>query len=216
MKFTGQLWESTKKIYDRILTLPFNQELMKGTLGIDRFIFYIRQDSLYLEDYCRVLSLIASRLDNTERILQFLKFAGDCIIIERTMHEKFLSGHKDSGKIEKSPACFAYTNFLLATAAFRSTEEAVASVLPCFWIYRETGDYIYEHADPANPYREWIDTYAAEEFRQATDIAIDVTEELAVRTNELTRSKMMEAFRISTKLEYIFWESGYKKEKWIV
>ena len=216
MKFTRQLWESISDIYDKILNLPFNQELMKGTLGRDRFIFYIRQDSLYLADYCRVLSLIASKLDDSVRILQFLKFAGDCIIVERTMHEKFLSGHKDTGKFEKSPACFAYSNFLLATAAFGSTEEAVASVLPCFWIYREVGDYIYEHADQVNPYREWIDTYAAEEFRQATDIAIEVTEELAARTNKQTRLEMMKVFKVSSKLEYIFWDSGYKKEKWTV
>jgi thiaminase/transcriptional activator TenA len=216
MKFTMQLWESTKEIYDKILSLPFNQELMKGTLSMDRFIFYIRQDSLYLTDYCRVLSMIASKLDNKERILQFLKFAGDCIIIEKAMHEKFLSEFKEEGKIEKSPACFAYTNFLLSTAAFRSTEEAVASVLPCFWIYREAGDYIYDNAGPANPYRDWIDTYSAEEFRKATDIAIEITDELAAQVNELTRSKMKDVFKISTRLEYIFWVSGYKKEKWIV
>ena len=216
MKFTDQLWESTKEIYDRILKLPFNQELMKGTLRMDRFIFYLKQDSLYLTDYCSVLSMIASKLDSKERILQFLKFAGDCIIVERAMHEKFLSGYKDEGKTEKSPACFAYTNFLLANAAFRSTEEAVASVLPCFWIYREAGDYIYEHSDPANPYKDWIDTYAAVEFREATDIAIEITDEMAVKTDDQTRLKMVDAFKTSARLEYIFWDSGYKKEKWSV
>lgn len=216
MKFTGQLWNSTKEIYDRILALPFNQELMKGTLSKDRFIFYLKQDSLYLMDYCRVLSLIASKLGNTEHILQFLKFAADCIVIEKAMHEKFLSEYKDAGKIEKSPACFTYTNFLMATVAFKSIEEAVASVLPCFWIYRGVGDYIYEHADTLNPYKDWIDTYAAEEFRKATDTAIEITEELAVKTTEIKRLKMMEVFKMSARLEYIFWESGYKKESWIV
>lgn len=216
MKFTVQLWKTTKDIYDRILALPFNQELMKGTLSMDRFIFYIKQDSLYLMDYCRVLSLIASKLNNSDHILQFLKFAGDCIVIERAMHEKFLSEYKDKGTTEKSPACFAYTNFLMATAAFKSTEEAVASVLPCFWIYREVGDYIYEHAEPVNPYRDWIDTYAAEEFRKATDTAIDILEELAAETNQAGRLKMMDVFKMSARLEYIFWDAGYKKENWIV
>jgi thiaminase/transcriptional activator TenA len=216
MKFTEQLWESTKEIYERILALPFNQELMKGTLSMKRFIYYLKQDSLYLMDYCRALSLIASKLDDTEHILQFLKFAEDCIVVEKAMHEKFLSGHKDERKTEKSPACFAYTNFLMATAAYKSTEEAVASVLPCFWIYRDVGDYIYEHADPVNPYRDWIDTYAAEEFRKATDTAIEITEELALKTTEEVRLKMMEVFKMSVRLEYIFWESGYKKESWMV
>lgn len=216
MKFTFQLWETTKGIYEKIIDLPFNQELMKGTLDIDRFIFYVRQDSLYLIDYCRVLALIASKLDKTERILQFLKFAEDSILVEKAMHEKFLAGYEEKEEIQKSPACLTYTNFLLSTAAFRSTEEAVASILPCFWIYREVGNYIYTNASHGNPYQEWIDTYSAEEFRQATETAIEVTDELAGAANEIIRFKMKEVFALSTRLEYIFWDSAYKKEPWIV
>lgn len=216
MKFTVQLWEETKWIYSKIIHLPFNQELMKGTLKRDKFMFYIRQDSLYLIDYCRVLATIAARLDKTNRILQFLKFAEDSILIEKVMHEKFLSEYKAETENQKSLACFAYTNFLLSTVAFRSTEEAIASILPCFWIYREVGDYIYSNASVNNPYQEWINTYSAEEFRKATDIAIETTDEMASRTSSKIRSKMTEVFILSTKLEYIFWESAYKKEKWIV
>jgi thiaminase/transcriptional activator TenA len=216
MKFTSQLWEATKGLYEKIIQLPFNQELMKGTLDLDRFIFYVRQDSLYLIDYCRVLAWIASKLEKTERILQFLKFAGDSILVEKAMHDKFLKGYEEKEEIQKSPACFAYTNFLLSTAAFKSTEEAVASILPCFWIYREVGNYIYTNADSNNPYQEWIDTYSAEEFIKATDTAIDVTEELARGTNSSIRFKMNEIFVLSTRLEYIFWDSAYKKEKWMV
>jgi thiaminase/transcriptional activator TenA len=129
------------------------------------------------------------------------------------MHEN-LSKSKDEGK-RKSPPCFGY-KFSPGNVSFRKHEEAVASVLPCFWIYREVGDYILNNAGPDNPYREWIDTYAAEEFRKATDTAIEITDEIAAKANELTRSKMTEVFKTSARLEYIFWESAYKKENWIV
>lgn len=33
----------------------------------------------------------------------------------------------------------SYTQFLIATASTASLEEAIAAVLPCFWIYREMG-----------------------------------------------------------------------------
>jgi thiaminase/transcriptional activator TenA len=216
MKFTLQLWEETKWIYEKIIHLPFNQELMKGTLKKDRFMFYVQQDSLYLIDYCRVLATISTKLDDTERILQFLKFAEDSILVEKAMHEKFLAEYKGEKKNQKSPACFAYTNFLLSTVTFRSREEAMASILPCFWIYREVGDYIYSHASINNPYQEWIDTYTAEEFRKATDLAIEATDEMADHASVIIRSKMQDVFVLSTRLEYIFWESAYKKEKWII
>jgi thiaminase/transcriptional activator TenA len=44
-------------------------------------------------------------------------------------------------------------------------EVTMASVLPCFWIYKKVGDHIYQQQNKQNnPYQTWIDTYAGEEF----------------------------------------------------
>ena len=61
-KWSQQAWEAAAPTYNKILELPFIKELTDGSLSRERFLFYIRQDSLYIAEYFRVLANIASRL----------------------------------------------------------------------------------------------------------------------------------------------------------
>lgn len=213
-QFTQTLWEKIEDIYQPILELPFNQELMAGTLAQEKFEFYIVQDSLYLADFGRALGILGSRSISSERMLDFWEFAQNSIIVERALHDEYIKQFKITGDAKRSPACSHYTNFLLATAAHRSYEEGVAGVLPCFWIYREVGNYIYAKAAPNNPYQNWIDTYAGEEFSAAVDKAIAITDEVAEKSSPFTRERMIDAFVASSRLEWIFWDSAYRMEAW--
>ncbi|MEM7802662.1 MAG: TenA family protein, partial [Chloroflexota bacterium] len=172
MKFTQHLWASIEKeIYPAILELPFNQELMAGTLAQEKFEFYIYQDSLYLADYGKALAILGSRSLEAQRMLDFWEFASNAIVVERALHEGYINKFNINSQAERSPSCAAYTNFLLATTSQRSYEEGIAGVLPCFWIYREVGNYIYDKAADNNPYQDWIDTYSGEEFHLAVEKA---------------------------------------------
>jgi len=216
MKFTASLWKEIENIYPKIIGLPFIQELMKGILDKDKFIFYVQQDSLYLLDYSKVLAIIAAKCDKTERITQFLKFAEYSIVVEEERHKRLLEQYSIKTDYQKSPACFTYTNFLLSVASLRSLEEAITSILPCFWIYEKVGSYIYSNASENNPYYDWIIAYADKEFKEATNKALIITDEIADQATNISRGKMKEVFIISTKMEYIFWDSAYKKEQWVV
>src|SRR5260370_33826411 len=58
----------------------------------------------------------------------------------------------------------AYTSYLLAMEYGRPFHEAVAALLPCYWIYWEVGKAL-ERAGSADPlYSRWIGTYASEAF----------------------------------------------------
>ena len=216
MKFTASLWEEIRDIYPKIIDHPFIQELMKGTLDQDRFIFYVQQDSLYLKDYSKALALIAVKFDTSERISQFLKFAEYSIKVEEERHMSYLKQQSITPGDQKSPACFTYTNFLLSVAALGSIEEAIASILPCFWVYEKVGNYICANAPENNPYHDWINVYAGDEFKEATDKVLEITDEIAGQANGYSRENMKEMFILSTKMEYLFWDSAYRKERWIV
>lgn len=111
MKWSEEAWVSAKPVYDRILELPFIKELINGKLTKERFIFYIRQDALYLAEYGKILIGIASKLDKTEHTTAFINFASDSINVENALHESFLQEIKDE-KSEASPTCLLYTSFL--------------------------------------------------------------------------------------------------------
>ena len=95
-----------------------------------------------------------------------------------------------------------------------ATEEAVAGLLPCFWIYREVGNAIHAAAAADNPYRRWIDTYAGDDFSASVDRAIAITDDVAADASEASRTRMRDAYVTSTRLEWMFWESAYRMERW--
>lgn len=214
MSFTDELWQEIDHIYSHILEMPFNQELMSGALDEEIFIFYLKQDSYYLADFTRALSLTGLRAEKMEYVEDFLGFALGAVKVERALHEHYFEQFDVPERIEKSPTCFNYTNFLLRTASLNSLPEAVAAVLPCFWIYREVGHYIRERAAADNPYSEWIETYSSEEFSEDVNRAIEITDEIAKTASSRQRRNMKKVFGYSTRLEWMFWQSAYRQEEW--
>ncbi|QIY90887.1 thiaminase II [Chryseobacterium gallinarum] len=215
MKWSEKNWLAIEDQYQSILEMPFIKELSDGSLPQEKFRFYMAQDSLYLEHFGRSLSLIAAKIPDLQDVLTFMQFAENAIVVENALHESYF---KDFGLTDKGvlqPACHHYIHFLRSTAALESVEIAVAAVLPCFWIYREVGNYIYKTRNTVdNPYEKWIATYAGEEFSQAVDQAISICDRLAENSMQETKEKMSEAFITATRLEYYFWEAAYELKKW--
>jgi thiaminase/transcriptional activator TenA len=214
MKFTDKLWKDNAPVYEAIVNHPFNRELTEGTLSIERFVFYLQQDSLYLVDFCRTLSILAGLSPDPDTMADFIRLTDKVIAGERGMQDEFFKIYGiGTPRTEQSPVCLAYTNYLIATATTRTYAEAVAVVLPCFWIYREVGNHIFRNAVRGNPYRKWIDTYANEEFDTSVEKAIDLTDAAADSCAHL-QPRMENAFEKASRLEWMFWDSAYRRETW--
>ncbi|MGG7440357.1 thiaminase II [Chryseobacterium arthrosphaerae] len=215
MKWSEQTWKGIEELYESILKMPFIRELSEGSLPQEKFRFYMAQDSLYLEHFGRTLSLIAAKITDLQDVLTFMRFAENAIVVENALHESYFKDFGVSDKGILQPACHHYIHFLRSTAALESVEIAVAAVLPCFWIYREVGDYIYRTQNTVdNPYEKWIDTYAGEEFSAAVDQAIAICDKIAENSTGVTRQKMTEAFIMASRMEFHFWEAAYELKMW--
>lgn len=210
MKFSECLWQAAFPIYQQILQHPFNVKLAEGTLDEKRFVFYMEQDSYYLISFSRTLALIAGRSATSKTIHQFLSFSLGALVAERELHASFLPLNFSCDKTEPSPSCMAYTRYLIAMAAAAPLEEAIAAVLPCFWIYREVGRHIAAHCMHCNPYMRWIETYSSQEFSDGTDQAISLLDELAGQASTGALERMMKAFEYSSLFEWHFWNDAYK------
>lgn len=209
MSFANILWEHIAPIYHQILQHPFNVELGNGNLERRRFIFYMEQDAHYLIGFSRALAFIAARVGSSEVMRHFLNFALGALIAERELHAHFLPSNYSSDHMEPSPACLGYTHYLIATAATATVEEAVAAILPCFWLYREVGRTISRSAEKNNPYALWIDTYASQAFSEGTDLAIALFNEIASRCSRQTLDLMKKSFEYCSLFEWHFWNDAY-------
>ena len=215
MKWSDKAWQATEKIYNEIIILPFIKDLMNGVLSDERFNFYLVQDALYLNDYSKLLMNIAVKLQKPEHIEAFLKFAEDGIAVERALHASFLKGYIPS-KSEMTPTCKLYTSYLISSLTHPRVEISLAAALPCFWIYQKVGEYIYANSKENNKFQNWINAYSEEAFLISVQKAIEICNEVVADCNENLQQEMTDAFVWASKMEWMFWDSAYKLEKWAI
>jgi thiaminase (transcriptional activator TenA) len=218
MSFSQDAWQRIAPLYEEILALPFNQELAAGTLARERFTFYILQDALYLTQFGRALAVTAARAPDEDALIQFAGSAQAAVVVERELHAGFFKTFgitpEQAAATEPSPTCAHYTHYLLALAHNAPYEVAVAALLPCFWIYWKVGRHLLEVARPDSPYQAWIDTYADEAFADGVRKVIAISDRVAAGATPAVREAMYKAFCRASQLEWMFWDSAWRREAW--
>ena len=217
MNWTDQAWEAILPIYQEILKMPFIEELKNGTLPLEKFQFYMLQDAKYLEHYGRALAALGSKAADNEMALDFFEFGKNALIVERALHEAYFKQFnlEPNQEITIQPVCHHYIHFLKSTVAYDPIEVATAAILPCFWIYKEVGDHIYQNQNTENnPYKNWIETYSGEEFAEGVKKALQYSNYMAENSTEKGRKAMLEAFIAASRLEFNFWDAAYRNITW--
>lgn len=215
--FTDEVWERIQPLLKETLSHPFNRELSAGTLDRDVFRFYLVQDARYLADFAKALAHAAAIAPEPDDAAFLAGSSANVIVVERALHERYFVqyGLTDIDSIPTSPSATAYNNHLLAAVARGGFGRLMATVLPCFWIYEYVGNAIHaEQTGAANPYAEWIDTYADPAFAESVAKAKDITDRAAAAASPAERDQMAEAFVRSSEYEWMFWDSAYRREPW--
>ena len=209
MTFTQTAWKAAAPLLAKIIDHPFNQELGKGTLDMNKFLYYIEQDNLYLVDFGRSLTLLAAKMPQ-EHVRDFLHHADQAFATEQELVHQYYKREPSCPIKGLSPANIGYSSYLLRTVLLEPVEVGLCALLPCFWIYHEVGKALALNAHPENPYLRWIETYSGKDFSEAVDHVIGVTNALALHVSPGTMTKMQEALLHSTAFELHFWDDAYK------
>jgi thiaminase/transcriptional activator TenA len=219
MSLTDRLWASIDGIFRQILDHPFMRGLTDGSLDHDVFRFYVVQDALYLRDYARALAICGAKASEEETIKMLCEHAAGAIAVERQLHEAFFEDfgltEDDVRRTPMAPTNLAYTSYLLAVAYGGSFPEALGTILPCYWIYWEAGKSLLDQGSPNPLYQRWIDTYGGEEFadivRAVLALADGLGEGLSGQEEE---ARVAEHFITTARYEWMFWDMGYRQERW--
>ena len=220
-RFSAELRQQSESIWRAIDGHPFLRELAAGTLPLNRFTYFILQDYVYLLDFAQVLCLGGARAPNIEILELFCRHALGAVEVERSFHASFGKtlglSRKQLDAVPKGPRTQAYIDHLQSVARGGSLAELVAAVLPCYWIYGETGKRLFKNR-PAKPkiYRQWIETYASEAFWQPVREQIRLMDFLGAAASPAEKKRMLELFILSSRYEYWFWEQAYLLESWPV
>jgi thiaminase (transcriptional activator TenA) len=218
VSFTSELWQDITGVYEAILAHPFLTGLTDGSLPPSAFAFYVQQDALYLNQYARALSLVSGRAPDPVARDMFARHAAGAIAVEQELHGSLLRdlGIDPVAVTEPAPTTLAYTSHLLATAGGGSYADGVCAVLPCYWIYWEAGKHLLGQGSPDPRYQRWIDTYGGEEFGEVVREVLAAADGLGDGLSLAEHARGRQHFLISSRYEWMFWDMGYRQERWPV
>lgn len=217
-KFSDCLWKGNEDIYAEILNHPFLQELESGDLDKDAFTFYIIQDLFYLREFAKALEYAADKApnDNWRELLR--QHAREAIRDERQLHQSIFEEYGITAEqeitVEPAPEAYAYTTFMIVNTSQGTFPEAMATLLPCYWIYWEVGKQLSGVGSKNAVYQKWIDTYASDAYATVVKETIGIINIVADRVSKEERDSMKALYRRGCRYEWMFWDSAYYRRSW--
>jgi thiaminase/transcriptional activator TenA len=219
MGFTSELRKKAEKIWEANYNHPFVQEIGKGSLPKDKFIFYLKQDYIYLVDFARYFALLAARASSLSLMTGFAELLHTTLKFEMDLHRSicfdFGISAEELENTEAMPDTLNYTSFLIKSALLGSAGEMLAGFLPCAWGYVEIAQRLKQNGLPDEKhYRQWIETYASDEFDGLVLYYRGLLDDYANSAPDTEKRRMQEVFKLSSKLEYMFWEMAWNQRGW--
>lgn len=220
-RFTDHLRTLVEPIWHAQHEHPFVRGIGDGTLDIEQFQHWIRQDYLFLIEYCRLFALAAARSPDLDTLSRFADLLQTTARTEMDLHRAYAQEFgilpDELEREPMAPTTRAYTDFLLRVAALGDFAELTAALLPCMWGFSELGQVLHSRGLPAEPrYARWIEMYADPEFATLADWCRELLDRLAEGVSEEGRRRMEAAFVTSSRYEWLFWEMSWRQESWPV
>ncbi len=220
-RLTERLRAAASDVWDAQAEHPFIRGIGDGSLDVERFKHWVRQDYRFLIDYARVLSLAASRAPDLEAMTRLAELAHATLATEMSLHrayaEEFGISAVELERERPAPTCRAYTDFLVRTAATGSFPELVGALLPCMWGFSEVGLALKRGGQPADSrYQAWIDMYASSAFEALSEWCRELLDRVGAGLPPSELRAVEDAFVTSCRYEYLFWEMAWKLETWPV
>lgn len=208
--WTEALWKASADVDNNIVRMPFVQALGDGSLDEDLFDFYLNQDAEYLKRYSRALAACGAKAHDDKARVHWSSSSAECIEAESELHRGWFKKTGQPMRPVCSPVTLAYVNHLLASTLGEDYVVAVASVLPCYWLYEEVGHVLAEALKPGNPYYEWIEMYSSEGFDACVRTAIECVEQAFEEASPKQRVLAAQAYMTSCVYEYDFFNQAHR------
>jgi thiaminase/transcriptional activator TenA len=219
--FSHRLRQKADAIWEAQHRHPFVRGIGDGTLDLEAFKFWVRQDYLYLIEYARVLGLATAKAPDLDTMTRLAGLLDETLKVEMSLHRSYAAdfgiSEQELEREEMAPATRAYTDFLARTAALGDFAELVAALTPCMWCFCEIGQRLAAGPQPADErYRRWIEMYSSPEFDALARWCRDLLDRLATGLGPDGQRRLEDAFLTSSRHEHLFWEAAYRRQGWPV
>ena len=193
---------------------PFVQELGKGILPLNKFQYYLKQDYVFLINYCKVLALAASKSSSENMMKRWVSLLNETLNSEMELHRNFCSDFGISiSNLEKTIADTStknYCDFLIENANQNSEKFIAVSLLPCQWGYQEIAQNFEKNKfEKGSFHKTWVESYSSNEYQEVTDWLIKYVDEVGKNSTSEEVEKYKKLFKLGIEFEIGFWDSAW-------
>lgn len=209
----SRLIEANSQIWDEYLHHEFVKKLENGSLKEKNFLFYLKQDYIYLIHYAKCYARLALNAKNAEELRFAMKFQNYIIEGEIELHKSILKLGIDADKLnvkDESLTNIAYTRYMLSVGESGDFLDMLVALSACAIGYGYIGAEIYKRLDKEklqnHPYKEWILTYSSDEFQNEIKEFEDFLNSYTQKISQEKFENLSEIFYNVVRLESAFWE----------
>ena len=204
----GELWAAHADLAATALDHPFVRGLADGSLPRPVYAGYVGQDAFFLDAYARAYAAGAFRSPDPAGLAAFADLLAG-VREERRLHEGTAARWGiDLAAVEPAPATLAYTDFLLAAAGQGDLGVLCAAMTPCMRLYSFLGTSLAA-GGPAEPYDEWVATYASAEFEELAATLERLLDAYAPTASGEVAVPVRRAYRRAMALELGFFDGAF-------
>jgi thiaminase/transcriptional activator TenA len=206
------------KYWNDLLSNKFILEMAADSLPIEKFVFYLRQDRIFLREFCAFLLIAKQKSSDQELMTWFESLYHSTIDTEMKMQRELLLSlgisnidNNATTAIAMAPATLNYVSFLrqVSSSSAKNLEVIVSTMAPCPWSYLEIAQKLSKSDIKTDVYCKWIQFYSSKESQQQIEELKNILSRLYDRADESTKRLMKEHFGAACKYEYDFWEMSY-------
>ena len=195
----------------------FVEAMKDGTLPHEAFLHYLRQDYVFLIHFSRAWALAVVKSETHEEMLAASRTVNGLISEEMKLHIGICEAEGISqDQLFATPECaenLAYTRYVLEAGYSGDLLDLLAALVPCVMGYGEIGTRLASETT-SETYREWINTYASEDYQGACKAVGELLDSALTRRigADFQASprwdRLCRTFRTATELEVNFWQMG--------
>ena len=204
---SDSLWDRNRDLAEAANRHIFVQGIASGDLPRATFAYYVGQDAVFLDAFCRAYGLGLAKSPDREGLIAFRELL-DGAVDELRLHNGYAARWGVDLQQAADPATAAYTDFLLAVAALEPVGHIAAAMTPCMRLYAYLGQRLAAHTKPESPYREWVETYSSGEFE-----ALARRLEVLLDRYEGDHDRLAVLYRRAMELELRFFDAALRREK---
>lgn len=212
MLFT-RLIEENSEIWEAYLEHDFVKSLENGSLPRENFLFYLKQDYIYLINYAKCYARLALNATNARELRFAMRFQNYIVDGELALHQEILALGIDADELKpqnESLTNIAYTRYMLGVGDSGDFLDMLIALSACAIGYGYIGARILGRLGEVatHPYKAWIDTYSGAEFQVQIKDFEDFVNSYTTQISEAKFKRLSEIFAAVVRLEITFWQHG--------